>query len=234
MPELLEKLTAREKEKFTAEQDAVVRAREAATKVTKASEELMEMKRAHEQELFVVKAQYEKRIRDKGYSCRQQLHRARDELSAAEAQAESAESSQKKAELCAANLSLKLRDLQAHLDRRTVTAEECLAALEQMMHVRLKRVTEQADNRIMDMMDHAKEVHSVSNLAVGDVTTELQDQMSRAHHRAEGRTRFKDLCELAKNKRNYDISDDGYQHLKNHLIGLWHVQSKTLPTSQST
>jgi len=63
--------------------------------------------------------------------------------------------------------------------------------------------------------------------ALENVQEDYHDQMGRAHVRAEGRTRFKELCSLSKVRGDKRISQDTYVSAKEDLISLWRAQSST-------
>lgn len=192
----------------------------------------MELRRAQQQELRVLRAQFERRLRETSYGCRQEVHRAHSSLSEAEAVAEQAEERRRGAEACAGALAQKVADLREHLRKRGQSADASVEALQRMMDARLQRVTAQTEARISSMAGHAKAVCTLSKSAVEGVTEELQGQLARAHVRSEGRVRFRELCQLAGTYGNYDVSKDAYYTVKAELINLWHVQKAGRPLVQ--
>eukprot|EP00420_Gonyaulax_spinifera_P024840 CAMPEP_0197915062 /NCGR_PEP_ID=MMETSP1439-20131203/79564_1 /TAXON_ID=66791 /ORGANISM="Gonyaulax spinifera, Strain CCMP409" /LENGTH=238 /DNA_ID=CAMNT_0043536999 /DNA_START=92 /DNA_END=804 /DNA_ORIENTATION=+ len=227
MPELLNRLAEREKARFAAGQEATSRIRAAELQTTRAAEKLMELRRAQDQELKVLKAQFEKRLRDTTYAARQAVARTNKELWEAQAVADQAVKRQRSAEESVACLKQKLKHLREYAQRRTDGAKASRTMLQNMMDSRLKRVAAQSDARVENMTAHAKEVSALSNVAMDTVNTELQSQLAHAHVRAEGRVRFKELCQLAHTFGNYDMSKDAYYHVKHELIDLWHAQKAT-------
>jgi hypothetical protein len=227
MTEVLDKLTEREKALFVAEKEAAARVRGAEAEVHAATESLLELKRHQEQELKVIQAQHEKRMRDTAYSCRQRVHQAQRESAMVQALADSAEKRQRRSEAHVANLEQKISDLQAMISKRQHEAAAELNTVERMMQGRYARVASQADSRVRSMAEHAKEVCTAANMSLEITAEELQDQMSRASIRAEGRVRFKELKNLAKAWDRYDLSRDAYNDLKGDLIDLWHVQTNS-------
>jgi len=212
--------------KFDAEQEAATQCREAENRVTKATEEILELRRAQEQERKVFKGQCERRYRDATHRCKQMVQEAKKELSKSEVSADTAEEGQRRAEENVAYLERKIQDLEAQLERRRQDGSSHIAELEHRMDVRLDLVCTQADNRVRSMAEHALDVCDAAHNAVNITTDELEDQLARASVRSEGRVRFKELCDLAKAVNNYDIPKSSYYKLKDELIALWHTQSK--------
>lgn len=226
MTEVLAKLTEREKAMFYAEQEAAAVVREAEAKVTQGTEDLMELKRTQEQELRVIKAQNEKKIRDASYAWRAKVHKAQKERAMSEALAETSEKRQKRSEAHVANLEQKIYDLQTMIQKRTQGAEKECSNMQRLMDGRFEQVAAQADGRVRSMAQHAKEVCDAAGASRDITAEELHDQVARASVRAEGRTRFKELRELAKSWDHVDLTQDNYNELKGNLIELWHIQSK--------
>jgi len=230
MSELLARLAEREQARFAAEQEAKTRIREAECKTTLAAQEFMELRRANEQELKVLRAKAEKKLRDVTYKCQQDVHEAQARVTEAEALADQAEKRQRSADAVAFAYLEKVKHLEEHVQRRTKKAEANNAELQRCMDTRLKRVVKQNEGRVANMEAHAKEVCTVSKVALETVSEELQDQVGKAHVRSEGRVRFKELCHLASTFGNYDMSRDSYFHVKHELIDLWHKQKAGIPT----
>lgn len=227
MPELLNKLAEREKERLAAELDARAMIRAVADQVNKSAEELMELRRAQEQELRVLRAQWEKRIRDTAYACRQKVHKANSELGEADALADRGEERQRVAEARLHDLTNKLASMRAHIEHRSENAQANVASLERMMSVRAERTAAQCQTRVQQMTEHAQFVQRSCRSALGCVEGELSDQMARAQIRAEARVRFKELCDLAQRTAKYDLSTESYHHCKAELISLWQMQKTT-------
>jgi hypothetical protein len=233
MTELLARLAEREQARFAAEQEAKIRIREAEFKTTLAAQEFMELRRANEQELKVLRAKAEKNLRDTSYKCQQDVHAAQAQVTEAEAFADQAEKRQRSADAIAFAYLEKVKHMEAHVQRRTKKAEVNNAELQRSMDTRIKRVDKQNQSRAANMEAHAKEVCTVSKLALETVSEELQDQVAKAHVRSEGRVRFKELCHLASTFGNYDVSRDAYFHVKHELIDLWHQQKAAAPLGSS-
>jgi len=229
MSELLARLAEREQARFAAEQEAKMQIREAESRTTLAAQEFMELRRANEQELKVLRAQAEKTLRDTAYKCQQDMHAAQAQVTEAEAFADQAEKRQKSAEAIATAYQEKVQHMEAHVQRRTKKAEDNNAELQRCMDTRVKRLEKQNNGRVANMETHAREVCTVSKVALETVSEELQDQEGKAHVRSEGRVRFKELCHLASTFGNYDMSRDAYFHVKHELIDLWHQQKAGLP-----
>mmetsp|Transcript_118365 Transcript_118365/g.328990 ORF Transcript_118365/g.328990 Transcript_118365/m.328990 type:complete len:265 (+) Transcript_118365:76-870(+) len=224
MPEMLSELTEREKERFSSEQEAQAGIRAVKEKVSAAAEELMALRRAQDHEVGVVKAQYEKRIRDTVSASRQRVRHAQGELVDAEAQMELSNRGLKLAEAEVAVLQKRAAQLQAQLAERNIVGEQWLQELQCCMDERVARITAQTDTRVASMKDHTEMVRRSCLDAVHAVRSELQDQLSRASMRAEGRTRFLELCDLAGRCAGYEMTQDSYQELKAELVGLWQLQ----------
>lgn len=231
MAELLEKLTEREKAKFVAEKEAAGRVRAAEAEVTAATEALLELKRRQEQEIRVLKAQNEKRIRDASHAARLNVDKAQKDCAMAEALADTTEKRQRRSEAHATNLEQKVAELQAMIARREHEAAAELLETERMMASRYERVASQADDRIRSMAEHAREVCTAASVSLEIASDELQDQMARASIRAEGRVRFKELKDLAKSWDRFDITKESYTELKDNLIDLWRAQANSARNS---
>jgi len=229
MSELLARLAEREQARFAAEQEAKIRIREAESKTTLAAQEFMELRRANEQELKVLRAKAEKTLRDAAYKCQQDVHAAQAQVTEAEAFADQAEKRQRSADAIAFAYLEKVKHMEVHVQRRTKKAEDNNTELQRCMDTRVKRVEKQNIGRVANMEAHAKEVCAVSKVALETVSEELQDQVAKAHVRSEGRVRFKELCHLASTFGNYDMSRDTYFHVKHELIDLWHKQKAAVP-----
>jgi len=229
MSELLARLAEREQARFATEQEAKIRIREAESRTTLAAQEFMELRRANEQELKVLHAKAEKKLRDTTYSLQHDVHAAQAQVTEAEAFADQAKKRQISAEAIAFACHEKVQLMEAHVQRRTKKAEVNTAELQRCMDTRIKRVEKQNEGRVANMEVHAKEVCTLSKLALETVDEELQDQVAKAHVRSEGRVRFKELCHLASTFGNYDMSRDAYFHVKHELIDIWHKQKAAVP-----
>lgn len=227
MQDMLTLLTERESDRCCANLEESIRIREANNKVTAATEELMELKRSQEQEIQVLKVKCDKRYRDTALQCRQQVQKAEKEKAKAEGALESAERNTKVAEARVAAMEQKVHDLKEQLRQRTEEAERRVAAAQRLMEVRLDQAYVQQDRRVLNMADHTKVVMEQASTAIEAAEEEYQEQLAHAHVRAEGRTRFKELCGIAKATNNYEVAQPVYKDIKDELVALWHVQSRT-------
>lgn len=227
MSDILKKLTLSEKAMWIAQKEAATQVREAEGKVTEVTEGLMELKRMQEQELRVLRAQNEKKLRDAAYVGRHSVHKAQKDCATASAVAEDAEKRLGRSQGHVANLQQKIYDLEIMIQKKAQRCEHERAQVQGVMDGRLKRVSAQADGRILGMAEHAKEVCGATGAAFQTIGSELQDQHLRASIRAEGRARFKELRQLAKTWDHVDLTKDCYKGLKGDLIDLWHVQATT-------
>lgn len=224
MSELITKLAKCNQAKFAVEQESRKTLRDAANEVTMVSASLMELTRVHEQEIRVLKARYEKSLREYTYACRQKVHDANKQRMEMEALAEAAEERQARAEAHASHLEAKLQAMREQLKMKEEVAQNTISGIERVTTAREKRVDVQSDERERNMEHHAREVRAATGLAVETTTAELQDQLRRCHLRAEGRMRFKELCQLASESSSYKMSREAYYATKHDLISLWHIQ----------
>mmetsp|Transcript_93700 Transcript_93700/g.201065 ORF Transcript_93700/g.201065 Transcript_93700/m.201065 type:complete len:288 (-) Transcript_93700:91-954(-) len=233
LPELLDKLTQREKARHAAQREATASVHAAEYEVTQSAEKLMEEKRAQEQELRVLRAGYEKKIRDLGLYHRQRVNKAQEDLNDLEAAADRAEKRQELVQVHVVNLQQKLKDLKAHVAKRSAKATDSVRGIERIMDHRVRRVSTQVDGRIENMYSYVKQVRESSSHAIEVVGTELQNQMGRAHRRGEEHARFKELCDLATRCSKYEMSEETYHDMKAELISLWREQATVTPSSCS-
>lgn len=234
MTEMLEQLSAIERQKFGAEQDARVRVRQAEANVTTASQELMEVIRANEQQVKVLKAQCEKRLRDASYHAGQTVRNAEADKAAAEAHAETAEVVLKRTQAYVKSLEEKARNLQMQLHQKMQDCEDHVAETEREMQTRIERCSTQADARVHSMLQHSREVFESADAALESTADDLQDQMSRAQMRAEGRSRFRELCDLSKSRLNIEMSQPAYEACKEDVLSLWGAQTSTASSLNHT
>lgn len=225
MTDMLNMLSDREQAKFVAGQELSQAMREADKRVTGVTESLMEKKRAQDQELKLVKAQCEKRFRDISLLCRQQVHKAQKEQAEAEGRADIAEKEMTTAEAHAYTLEQKLIALKQQLEQRKIDADMNVAETERIMSTRVTRVRTQAEKRVSDMAAHTRDVMAHARTTHDETLDEMRDQLARAHVRAEGRTRFKELRDLAKSIDSYEMGRPEYRAMKDELVNLWHFQS---------
>lgn len=225
MTEMLNMLSDREQAKFAAGQELSKAMREADKRVTTVTESLMEKKRAQDQELKLVKAQCEKRLRDISLLCRQQVHKAQKERAEAEGRADIAEKEMTTAEAHKQELERKMAALKRQLEQRKIDADVNVSETERIMNTRVTRVRMQAEKRVNDMAELTKDVMAHARTTHDETIDEMRDQLARAHVRAEGRTRFKELRDLAKSTESYEMGRPEYRTMKNELVNLWHFQS---------
>lgn len=225
MNDLLDSLADCEMSKFGADQDAARRMREAELKVTQATEHLAETRRAHDHELRRLKAQCEKRLRDSAYETRRQTRVMETEKAAMEGCVQQAEETQRRAEDYVHALEAKVAYLQASLHARVEEAEDKCNQTKREMEDRVGRVTTQCNQRIQSMQKHTRNVEEITLASAADVQQEHGEQLARAHIRAEGRLRFKELCGLSKQRGEQQITKEVYENSKSDLIRLWHTQA---------
>jgi len=225
MTEMLEQLAHCEKVKFNAELEASVLVREAEAEVTESTQRLLEVIRAHEQQLKVLKAQCEKRFRDAGYQAGQMVRKAEANRAAAEGHAEASCITLNRTEKHVRCLEDKVRDLQVQLHMRTEECENRVAETSRTMQTRVERVSTQADQRVHSMLQSAREVFEAADASLESTADELQEQMGRAQMRSEGRTRFKELCELSKTRQQLGITQPDYEACKGDILTLWGAQT---------
>jgi len=227
MSELMSKLADREQERAIAQQEATEGINACKRQVNEASEELMEFKRGREQELKVLKLQYEKQLRDTAFACRQRVQAGADGVAETHGRLESAEKRKWDLESKAFHLRLRVMELEKHMEQRDQYNDNRYQSLNRSMEARLKRITNQGDDRIQSMNNHALMLRESMYSGVESSQEEMQDQTARAHIRAEGRTRFKELCELAERTKSYDMSSESFQQIRDELLDLWKMQGKT-------
>eukprot|EP00403_Amphidinium_massartii_P027591 CAMPEP_0178403032 /NCGR_PEP_ID=MMETSP0689_2-20121128/17158_1 /TAXON_ID=160604 /ORGANISM="Amphidinium massartii, Strain CS-259" /LENGTH=250 /DNA_ID=CAMNT_0020023971 /DNA_START=164 /DNA_END=913 /DNA_ORIENTATION=+ len=200
------------------------RVRDAEEKVRAAAVDLMELKRAQEQELKHLKMQCEKQYRDSVLSCQQRLHKADHEKAEAAGRLDAAQRECKSAEASVASLKSKVADLRMLLQRRQEASEQNLQRLERTMDWRKQALGKQTERRINGMAEHAKEVVNLASSVVEERRALVQAHLTRSHLRAEGRVRFKELCQLARAWHEHKLTAPQYRELKTELVDLWHLQ----------
>merc|ERR1719161_3026843 len=168
--------------------------------------------------------QCEKQIRDVAARARRQALQAEQEKVNAEGCADAAESSMLLAERHVLDLTQKVIDLQAMFDSAKIEANERIERTEREADERLERVSAQANQRINDMSQLAKEVQETAACCIDQMVTEHAEQVSRADMRAEGRVRFKELCQLSAMRSDLEISQKDYEGAKEDLLHLWQKQ----------
>jgi len=234
MSELIQRLSQKEQEQFKAEQRAAAKVKVAKGKVSVAAEENMFLQRAQVQELKALKAKLEKMLRDQAFECRSKVQKEIRNQARAEGEAKKAEMRLRRVQEHNYSLTLKIQDLQAHLERRAKEADAALVDLEERLTERVDQVERQGQQRVKSMKDHCMENSQSLSAKLDVIANNCQDQMTRFHIHAEGRTRFKELCQLAEKRGDYTMDDDTYKKAKGDLLGLWHLQQKAAPTRSSS
>merc|ERR1712217_390778 len=90
------------------------------------------------------------------------------------------------------------------------------------------------NERVANMIGHAKQVHTASTLAVAKMANNLKGQETRAHVRAEGRVRLGEMCRLAQEFENDKLPRESFLDFQGKLMSLWFRQSKVLSSSTSS
>jgi hypothetical protein len=222
--DLLEQLTASEKARFAAERSAEQSVRQAEAKVTALTQRLAEMRRANDQLLKELRAQCEKKLRDTAAKARQAVNEAEQTRSNSEGRAAVAEGRMDKAERHANNLESKVEQLGELLSRRAIEAESRCQRQEREHEERIERVSAQCNQRVADMSELCKEVQEAASSAMDVTAGEHQEQLTRADMRAEGRSRFQELCSLSKMRGDLQLSQREYETARSDLTELWHSQ----------
>lgn len=234
MSELIQRLSQKEQEQFKAEQKAAAKVRQAKSKVTVAAEENMFLQRAQVQELKTLKAKLEKNLRDQSFECRSKVQKELRNQAKAEGEARKAEMRLRRVQEHNYSLTLKIQDLQAHLERRAKEADAALVDLEEQLTERVGQVERQGQQRLKSMTDHCMENSQSLSAKLDVIANNCQEQITRFHIHAEGRTRFKELCQLAEKRKGHKMDDETYRKAKDDLLGLWHLQQKAAPTRSSS
>lgn len=227
MSELMCKLTQREQERLITQQEAQMGIQACRQQVNEAAEELMEYKRGKDHELKVLRTQYEKQFRDTAYACRQRVQQSVDAVSETTGKAQAAEQRRWGLETQVSRLRLRVMELEECMQRRQQNNDNEMGSLSRTMDARLGRVTQQTDSRRYNMTSHALKLRDTIQRGVSATQEELQDQTARAHVRAEGRTRFMELCDLAERTKSYDMSQESFAQIRDELLGLWTTQGTT-------
>mmetsp|Transcript_67622 Transcript_67622/g.175614 ORF Transcript_67622/g.175614 Transcript_67622/m.175614 type:complete len:249 (+) Transcript_67622:63-809(+) len=225
MPELFSKLTERGQQLLMSEQIAKASIDEVKGQVNTAAADMMELKRRLEQEYKVYLAQNEKNLRETALVCHQRVRQAESERRAAQAMAAQVLMRQKAEEDRIATLQLQIQNLESHLKFRTDAGKTELASLNRMMDTRVRRVDAQSESRVVGMTQHARDLERKCRGALREVEGEMQEQLAAAHLRAEGRTRWKELCRLADGWLDAEMSESTYKTVKAELLDLWKVQT---------
>lgn len=227
----IDQLAACERARNAAAHEARVRTREATNHRVEASEELAMLQRAQAQELKALQAGHVQRLRSATHYWQSQLALARSAASEAEASAERAEQLQKKAEIKVEEIARKASNLHAQLQRRLQLMDKDFAELEELADEDATAKTAEADARLASMTEHASVVFARSVSAFESNSQELHAQLSRHHLRTEFRTRFGELCALAKDHSQAELSTDVFHDLSDVIMSVWDVQAGGLPKS---
>lgn len=222
--EILAQLAENEQQKFRVSQEEGKRVRDAELKVQAAAEALMEMKRSQEQDLKLLRGRCDRRYKDVMHSCQHRLNEAESQRAQTAGRLAMAAKDCKTVEADVATLEARLADLKALQRRRQEDGERQLSGLQRVMNSRIQAVHKQSDKRIDDMAEHAKDVVSAATATVEERRALVQSHLMRAHVRAEGRVRFKELCLLARSWHEHELTAPQYRELKGELVSLWHMQ----------
>lgn len=226
MHEMLQQLTLKEREKFVAEQDAARRLREAEGRVVNATEILADARRQHQQHVARLTATFDKRVRDTAARAREELREAEAARTDAEGAAQIKEESQRAAETKVRLLEHKVAQLQAQLSVRIEESERRCTMAEWENEERVRRVVSQCSERIESMTEHTRGVEDAANCAIQTVHSELEFQRNLAYMRAQGRARFKELCDLSAKRGRKEVSQRVYENCKDDILDVWHHQRR--------
>lgn len=222
--DLLEQLTSSEKARFAAERAAEQSVRQAEAKVTALTQRLAEMRRSNEQTTRTLRAQCEKMLRDTAAKARQAVQDAEQARCNSEGKAAIAEERMEKAERHTNNLEAKVEQLGNLLSRQAHEAEERCQRQERTAEDRIERISAQCNQRINDISELCKEVQEAAASSMDIMAGEHQEQLTRADMRAEGRSRFQELCSLSKMRGDLQLSQREYETARSDLTDLWHSQ----------
>ncbi|CAJ1359767.1 unnamed protein product [Effrenium voratum] len=225
--ELIQLLSEKEQEKVRVERRVAEKVKEERLKVDEAAAESMRLQRALTQEAKDAKAQLDKALREQAFNCKTRVHQELRSQAAYEGQAERARMRAARVQDQCYKLSLKIQDLQCHLQERTEHANSALHDLEQRLHERTSRVSRQGEQRSQQMRQHAMENSVILGGRLDHFQKCCTDQMRNCHTRAEGHSRYKELCQLAETRDTYTMSRENYRMLKGDLLALWKLQHQT-------
>lgn len=222
--DLLEQLTSSEKARFAAERQAEQNVRQAEAKVTALTQRLAEMRRANEQQLRELRAHCEKKLRDTASKAKQQVNDAEQARACQEGKAQAAEERMEKAEKHTANLEVKVQELDTKIQNKSYDVNEVCQRLEREAEDRIERISAQCNQRVNDMSQLCQEVQQAAASSMDIMAGEHSEQLTRADMRAEGRSRFRELCHLSKQRGDLQMSQREYESARADLTELWHKQ----------
>merc|ERR1712118_576248 len=122
------------------------------------------------------------------------------------------------------NLVAKVEQLSNRLARQIEEAQGRCQRQEREAERRLESVSSQCNQRVNDMTEFCKEVQGAAASSMDVMTTEHQEQLTRADMRAEGRSRFQELCTLSKMRGDLELSQRDYETARSDLTDLWRRQ----------
>eukprot|EP00746_Dinoflagellata_sp_MGD_P165779 gnl/MRDRNA2_/MRDRNA2_95258_c0_seq1.p1 gnl/MRDRNA2_/MRDRNA2_95258_c0~~gnl/MRDRNA2_/MRDRNA2_95258_c0_seq1.p1 ORF type:complete len:248 (+),score=69.06 gnl/MRDRNA2_/MRDRNA2_95258_c0_seq1:118-861(+) len=222
--DLLEQLTASEKARFAAERSAEQSVRQAEAKVTALTQRLAEMRRSNDQLLRELRAQCEKKLRDTAAKARQAVQDAEQARCNSEGKAAVAEERMEKSERHTNNLEAKVEQLSDLLLRQERETQSRKQREERVAEDRVEWISAVCNQRIDSMSELCKEVQEAAASSMDIMTGEHQEQLTRADMRAEGRSRFQELCSLSKMRGDLQLSQREYETARSDLTDLWHSQ----------
>lgn len=225
MNELLQQLTVAENAKFLAEQDAAKRMRLAEAQVVDATEVLADCRRQHQQQIARLNAKFDKRLRDAAYNARKEVREAEEAAVTSEANAMMKEEEEHRAEIKVRVLEKKVAELQVQLGIRIEESERRCVMAEWENEERVRRIVTQCSHRIETMTEHCGEVEEAANTAMEQVQSEHDYQLNLAHMRAEGRARFKELCDLSGKRGRKEVTKEVFDQAKDDILSVWRRQS---------
>merc|ERR1719331_3153314 len=129
-----------------------------------------------------------------------------------------------KAERHANNLEAKVEQLGELLEKRAEESQQRCQRCEREHQDRVERISAQCNQRVNDMSDLCKEVQEAAASSMDIMTGEHSEQLTRADMRAEGRSRFQELCSLSKMRGDLQLSQREYETAREDLTDLWHSQ----------
>lgn len=231
--DLIQQLADKEQEKVQKEKKVAERVKEIRSQVEAAAEENMRLQRALVQDQKDARAHFDKALRDQAFNCKARLHQEIRARAAVESKAQKAKLMVQQAQEQCAKLTLKIQDLQAHLEERKATAGDALRDLDEHLKERVERISRQGDRRTRDMQQHTLQNSLQLGCQLDDIMGHCKDQLRSIHIRAEGHTRLKELCQLAAKRDTPEMSRENYRKVKGDLLGLWQLQKQGVTRSPS-
>jgi len=231
--DLIQQLADKEQEKVQKEKKIAERVKEIRSQVEAAAEENMRLQRALVQDQKDARAHFDKALRDQAFNCKARLHQEIRARAAVESKAQKAKLMVQQAQEQCVKLTLKIQDLQAHLEERKTAAGDALRDLDEQLKERVERVSRQGDRRTRDMQQHTLQNSLQLGCQLDDIMGHCKDQLRSIHIRAEGHTRLKELCQLAAKRDTPEMSRENYRKVKGDLLGLWQLQKQGVTRSPS-